>query len=112
MWTVLVFQEPLNRRVLVAGAIGNALLIAVWAISRTVGVPFGAEPWSPEAVGVADLLSKGDELLAIILVAAVLARLRGARGSISQAHVRIASMLAGPLFIYSLLSAFGGGHHH
>jgi hypothetical protein len=31
---------------------------------------------------------------------------------LTGAQVRLATMLAGPLFIYSVLSAFGGGHHH
>jgi hypothetical protein len=112
MWTVLVFREPLNGRVLVAGLVGNALLIVVWMISRTVGVPFGPDPWSPESVGAVDLLSKADELVAVILVAVVLARLRGARWAISEVHVRLAAMVAGPLFIWSFIAAFGGGHHH
>lgn len=110
-WTVLVFGDPLNRRVLFWGAVGNALLIVVWAISRTVGVPFGPEPWTPEAIGVIDLLSKADELAAVILVVAVLTRLSGKWRTISPAHVRLAAMVSGPLFIYSLLS-IGGGHHH
>ena len=111
-WAVLVFGEPLNRRILLAGAIGNALLIVVWAISRTVGVPLGPHPWTPEAVGVVDVLSKVDELAAIVLVAVVLARLHGARRAISAARVRLAAMTAGPLFINSLLTISGGHHHH
>jgi len=111
-WVVLVFGDPLNRRVLVAGAVGNALLVVVWAISRTVGVPFGPEPWTPESIGAIDLLSKADELIAVILVAVVLARLSGARAAISQLHVRLAATAAGPLFIYSLLTIAGGHHHH
>jgi hypothetical protein len=112
VWVMLVYQEPLNQRVLVAGAVGNALLVVVWAVSRTVGVPFGPEPWSPEAIGAIDLLSKADELAAVLLVWAVLARLRGARWTITQAHVRIAAMIAGPLFVWSLITAAGGHHHH
>lgn len=112
IWAVLVYREPLHRRVLVAGALGNAALIVVWAISRTVGVPIGPQGWHPEAVGVADVLSKLDELAAIVLISTVLARLRGTRASISPLHLRLAAMLAGPLFLYSVLAAIGGGHHH
>ena len=36
-WVALVYRAPLNRRLLVAGALGNGALVAVWAISRTVG---------------------------------------------------------------------------
>jgi hydrogenase/urease accessory protein HupE len=75
----------------------------VWAISRTIGVPLGPQPWRPEAVGVADVLSTLDELAAVVLVAAVLAlRARGAW--ISPAYLRLAAMVAGPLFLYSTLA--------
>ena len=109
VWVMLVFQEPLDRRLLVVGAVGNALLIAVWAVSRTVGVPFGPEPWSPETIGAIDLLSKADELAAVVLIVVVL---RAVRSSISNVHVRLASMIAGPLFVWSLITAAGGHHHH
>jgi hypothetical protein len=112
IWAVLVFRDPLHRRVLVAGAVGNAALIVVWAVSRTVGVPIGPQGWHPEAVGVIDVLSKLDELAAVVLIATVLARLRDTRASISPLYLRLAAMLAGPLFIYSFLAAFGGGGHH
>jgi hypothetical protein len=38
--------------------------------------------------------------------------LRGPRPTISPAYLRLAAMVAGPLFLYSALAAFGGGHHH
>jgi hypothetical protein len=110
-WTVLIYGDPLNRRLLLAGAVGNGALVVVWAISRTSGVPVGPRPWRPEAVGVVDVLSTLDELAAVVFVAAVLA-LRGPRATISPAALRLAAMVAGPLFLYSALAAFGGGHHH
>jgi hypothetical protein len=49
----------------------------------------------------------------VILVALVLAALRGrSRPSIPQAYLRVASTVAGLLFIYSLMAAFPGSHHH
>jgi hypothetical protein len=110
-WTVLVYGDPLNRRLLLAGAVGNAALVVVWTVSRTVGLPIGPRPWQPEAVGVVDVLSTLDEIAAVVLLAAVLA-VRGRRPSISPAYLRLAAMVAGPLFLYSALAAFGGGHHH
>jgi hypothetical protein len=111
-WAALVYQQPLKERLLLWGAVGNALLIVVWAVSRTVGVPLGPQPWQPEPVAAIDVLSTLDELATVILVAVVLASLRGVRLSISQLHIRLATMAAGPLFIWSLLSASGGHHHH
>lgn len=110
-WTALVYKEPLNRRLLVVGAVGNALVIVLWAFSRTAGVPVGPQAGTPEPVGVADVFATLDELSAIALIAVVLARLRGTRLSISPLHIRLATMIAGPLFIYSLLSTFGGHPH-
>jgi hypothetical protein len=109
VWAMLVYADPLNRRVLLAGAVGNVALAVVWAISRTVGIPIGDHPWRPEAVGGQDVLSTLDELAAATLVAAVLA---GMRGSISRSYVRLATALAGPLFIYSVMATFGLKHHH
>jgi hypothetical protein len=111
-WSALVYRNPLNQRLLVAGAAGNALLVVVWAISRTLGVPFGPGAWTPETIGAADVLSTLDELAAVALIAVVVARLRGVRLSMSRLHIRLASMVSGPLFINSLMAAFGGGHHH
>jgi hypothetical protein len=111
LWVGLILREPLNRRVLLIGAIGNAALIVVWAITRTAGVPVGPQT-GPEAVGVLDVLSKLDELAAIVLIATVLVRLRGgAQWKISPLQLRIAAMVSGPLFLYSVLAAFGGHQH-
>jgi hypothetical protein len=111
-WAALIYRQPLNERLLRWGAVGNALLIVVWAVSRTVGVPLGPQPWQPEPVASIDVLSTLDELAAVVLVTLALASLRGVRLSISQLHIRLATMAAAPLFIYSLLSASGGHHHH
>ena len=89
-WVALVYREPRNRRVLVAGAVGNGVLVVVWVISRIVGVPFGPDPWRPEPVGTADALSTLDELAAIVLVAIVLAASRGSQVAISRIHLRLA----------------------
>jgi hypothetical protein len=45
-----------RRQVLLAGAAGTVAIIALWAVSRTAGVPVGPTPWEPEAPGAADIL--------------------------------------------------------
>jgi hypothetical protein len=50
------------RGVLLAGAIVNLGVAAAWALSRTLGMPVGPEPWTPEAVGVADVTATLFEL--------------------------------------------------
>ena len=113
VWTVLIYGDPLNRRLLVAGLVGNAALVVMFMITRTVGLPFGPEPWDPEPPDAASVLATLDELTAVLLLAVVLAALGGRRRpSISQTHLRAAAMLAGPLFIYSFMAAFGGHTPH
>ena len=113
IWTVLIYGSPLNRRLLVAGAVGSGALVLIWFVSRSSGLPFGPQPWVPEPVGVVDVIATLDELVALLLIAIVLAALRGrSRPAISHTQLRVASMLCGPLFIFSVMASLGGGHHH
>jgi FtsP/CotA-like multicopper oxidase with cupredoxin domain len=66
-----------SRRRLVAAAVGQAALVALWAVSRTSGLPVGPEPWRPEEIGVADVACVALECLSVLLLLG-LAR-RGAR---------------------------------
>ena len=95
-WGVLVYRRP-ERRLLVAGAIGSLLVVAVWAVSRTVGLPIG--PGQPEAVGAIDALCSLDETLLAALV--LLPR--------SKILIAVGTVL---VFTSSLLLVGGGGHVH
>jgi hypothetical protein len=44
-----------SRRLLSAAILANLGISALWLISRTVGLPIGSEPWTKEAVGIADV---------------------------------------------------------
>ena len=55
-----------DRRLLIAGAVGNLAIVAVWVASRTIGVPVGPNPWTPEPVGVSDAVAT---LLELVIVA-------------------------------------------
>ena len=46
-WSVLVLVRP-TRRLILAGAVGNAAVVITFAISRTVGIPFGPDAFKPE----------------------------------------------------------------
>jgi hypothetical protein len=48
---------------LAVGIVGSLLLVAVWGLSRTRGLPFGPEPGVPEAVSIPDVLSVLLELI-------------------------------------------------
>ena len=58
-----------DRWFLSVGVVANAALIVLWAVSRTVGVPVGPEPWMPEPKGVLDVTAT---VLELILVAVAL----------------------------------------
>jgi hypothetical protein len=46
-----------RRSVLVATACANGLIVALWAMSRAAGVPVEPHPWTPEPVGITDLVA-------------------------------------------------------
>ena len=63
---MLLFKGP-ERRLLYAGIIGNGLIIALYLVTRTVGVPvFGPEAGEVEPFGVMDVISKIVELGLIV----------------------------------------------
>jgi hypothetical protein len=49
---------------------GNAALVALWALSRTTGLPFGPDAGTPEAIGPVDLASVLLELTAVAALVA------------------------------------------
>ena len=49
-WALLLGRIRGNR-MLAVGLVGSLFLVAVWAVSRTTGLPFGPEPGVPEEIG-------------------------------------------------------------
>jgi hypothetical protein len=74
-WAVLLLLRP-SRRLLTAGALGNAAVVVLWAVTRTTGLPIGPAVWRPEAIGAADALAAQLEL-AVVLGAGWLLLRRG-----------------------------------
>jgi len=70
-WAACVWRRP-SRPVLLWGLALNVGLVAVWALSRTRGLPVGPDAFHAEAVGPLDLQSTVDELLTGVLVASTL----------------------------------------
>jgi hypothetical protein len=64
-----------DRRVLLTIAAGNALVIMVWALSRTVGLPIGPTPGIAESVSLPDVLATIAEA-AIVALSSALAFVR------------------------------------
>ena len=59
-WAVTVLWRP-TRSVLLAGACGNLLIVLLWMVSRTAGLPIGPEPWTHQAVGTPDVIASLSE---------------------------------------------------
>ena len=64
LWALLIGLAP-TRGLIVSGIIGNAAIVMIWALSRTVGLPVGPEPWTPESAGLWDVLSTACEILIV-----------------------------------------------
>lgn len=84
IWAVGIVASP-RRWLFGAGMLGNALVIAVWAVSRAWAVPLGPEAGHPHAVGGADLTATALEALIVAGGAVLLwprgrGRLRGLAG--------------------------------
>lgn len=62
-----------RRWTLYAAGVASVLPLAVWAASRSGGLPFGPSPGVPEAVGAADLAASVLEAAAVAIVAARIA---------------------------------------
>jgi hypothetical protein len=71
-WAAAFFRAP-SRGLLLAAVVLSGGVIAVWIASRTVGLPVGPEPWTPEPAGVPDVAATDIEL---VLAAAGLQLLR------------------------------------
>lgn len=75
IWAVLVHTGE-ERAVLLSGLAVNAGVLALWAVSRTSGLPFGPESGEAEAIGWLDVLSGAAEL---VVIAGILLTLYGPR---------------------------------
>jgi hypothetical protein len=62
-----------RKPVLVATACVNALIVALWLMSRTAGLPAEPHPWTPEPVGIADSVASLLEVGLVIGSALLLA---------------------------------------
>jgi hypothetical protein len=73
-WALLLPARR-SRAVYLVGAGANASIVVVWAVSRTLGLPFGPEPGVAETVGFPDVFATACE--ATLIAGIVAALLRG-----------------------------------
>src|SRR5207245_2356558 len=63
-WGLRIVAQP-SRSLWLAGVVGNLLLVALWSLSRTAGIPVGPDHWMPEPAGFLDTLCSVAEVLVV-----------------------------------------------
>jgi hypothetical protein len=102
VWAAMILGRP--SRILYAGGVAASLTtIALWAVSRTTGLPFGPEAFIREAVGRADVIST---LLEEGLVLLVVALALGAGDAIAVDGPAYRGALASVLVLVGALAAW------
>ena len=103
IWLLVRRWPPL----LALGAVGNALIVALWGVDRIWGLPLGPTPWKPDPVGFGDSVTSGFEVLLVLACIALLVRGRGA--ALRPAPLVALTVSALVLTTLSLLSVIGVG---
>jgi len=70
IWALLVVRSP-ARWLYWAGAAGNAAVIAIWATTRTAGIPVGPASGEVEDAGFIDVLATGFQALIVLASLAI-----------------------------------------
>jgi hypothetical protein len=111
---VLLLTRP-KRWVYVLGAL-NVVFIGVWVMSRTVGAPFGPNPWTKEDIGFPDVLSTDLEGFIVLGCLALLIsqswRRVGRWTALTTAGVASVGLVAAGLTTTSLTPRFAAEHTH
>ena len=103
MWLLLRPWRPL----LALGAVGNGLIVPLWAVDRIWGLPLGPEHWKPDPVGFGDSVASAFELLVVAGCLGLLARGRGR--PLRRLPATALVFATGLLTTLSLLSVLGVG---
>jgi len=112
LWAVWMYRRPDDERPLLPAAFASLAVVAIWLVSRTVGLPIG--PWAgrPEPFGIEDITASLDELVLAALVVAMLRPDRRIAARLAWLNggncARVGSMLCS----LSLLAALFGHHTH
>jgi hypothetical protein len=106
IWPVVLLWRP-SRLWLWLGIAGNAIIIAVYVASRTVGLPFGPDLHNTESVGALDVVSCVLEFLLIVGCAALLWRPSLADRPVARrgAVARVAALVAVPAAVIAVTTA-------
>jgi hypothetical protein len=105
-WAILAAIQGPSRRLLIA-ATCNAAVVALWAASRTTGLPLGPNPGSPETIGVPDVTAT---LFEVVLAGCAVWLLRHQGRPSRRAVTRLAWALplaVSPATIAAIVTAVG-----
>lgn len=111
-----LFVAQSGRRLPGAAAAGNAIVVSIWVMSRTSGLPLGPDPWTAEPVGFADVTAT---LLEVLIVAGSLLLLAPAGSSLvgARPHRAVLALVSiGSILVlltgFALGTAGPGGSEH
>jgi hypothetical protein len=98
-----------SRPLLVVGVVGNLAVVALWVVTRTVGLPFGLLP-DPEAVGPWDVACAAWELAVVVASTTLLRRPLPSRlGDWRHWHALLPAYVVGSVLLLLGLSFSGAG---
>lgn len=107
-WGAVLYRSPTARLVLF-GAGGSVAVALLWLVSRTIGLPIGPEAWTPEPVGILDVVATVDEIMLALLGCERVGLIRyGARPN-SQPFLTAAAL---GVMLLSCVALVPGGHAH
>jgi hypothetical protein len=110
IWTLLILRRP-SRSLLIAGAVGNAIVVLLWLITRVTGLPVGPEPWTPESFSLLDVAASVFEV-ALVITAVMMLR-RDALPQRTKVHLERpqVAVFTGAVVAITYIAVTGGGHH-
>jgi hypothetical protein len=109
LWGAALYRSP-GRGLLAAGAVASLMVVVLWIVSRTSGLPIGPEPGQPESIGLLDSVASADEIALAVLVALQLLPRPNGRPARHAGHLAWAASVF--LILISSLALSGGGHAH
>ena len=93
LWALGVVMAP-TRSLLLTGAIVNAIVVLVWLVSRTIGLPIGPDPGIAEPAAFLDLLSTLLEVALVVTISLLLIRGRPRRERNARRGLILVGVLA------------------
>lgn len=109
-WAIAVMVRP-SRPLLWIGAVGNALVVGVWILSRTMGLPFGPESGEPMGAGFGDgvvTVFEGLVVLGSVFLLIVSTGRRSLRPVTATAATFLLGLLVVAITALALISVVGG----